>query len=55
MPPPEMILSALLLFSTHQNENIRSQNVRFMQQFLILPVAAGENDGRFILVLSVNS
>jgi hypothetical protein len=53
--PPEMILSALLLFSTHQTEKINSQNVRFMQQFLILPVAAGENDGRFILFLSVNS
>jgi len=53
--PPEMILSALLLFSTYQTEKIHSQNVRFMQKFLILPVAAGENDGRFILVLSVNS
>jgi hypothetical protein len=53
--PPEMTLSALLLFSTHQNEKIHGHNVRFMQQFLILPVAAGENDGRFILVLSVSS
>jgi len=53
---PDIILSALLLFSTHQIEKkIHSQNVRFMQQFLILPVTAGENDGRFILVLSVNS
>jgi hypothetical protein len=50
-----MILSALLTFSTHQTEKIHSWYVRFMQQFLILPVTAGENDGRFILVLIVNS
>jgi len=51
----DMILSALLLFSAHQTEKIHSQNVRFMQQFLILLVTAGENDGRFILVIPVNS
>jgi len=50
-----MILSALLLFSKHQTEKIHNQNVRFMQQFLNLPETAGENVGRFILVLSVNS
>lgn len=52
---PDMILSALLHFSTHQAEKIQSWYVRFMQQFLILSVTAGENEGRFILVLTVKS